>query len=111
MVQMAGVVIVALGIPPFFESLHEELVHNGPMVAGYIVMRLGLLAQWLRVYLRVPEHRHRAGGVILWTVVAQIGWTLTVVVAAATLPTVVGYEWFGHDHQEQQLRRLERRPR
>ena len=102
MVQMAGVVILALGIPPFFESLHHERVHNGPMVAGYIVMRLGLLAQWVRVYLRVPEHRHRAGVVILWTVVAQIGWTLTAVFPT-TWPVFVGaglvltgFELLGH---------------
>ena len=49
------------------------------------------------------------GPLLAWWGV-PMGWCL-LVVAAATLPTVVGYEWFGHDHQEQQLRRLERRTR
>lgn len=49
------------------------------------------------------------GPLLAWWGV-PMGWCLPVV-AAATLPTVVGYEWFGHDHQEQQLRRLERRTR
>ena len=49
MVQMIGVVILALGLPALFESIDEgEYVNNVVMVAGYVVMRVGLLFQWLR---------------------------------------------------------------
>ena len=42
MLQMVGVVILALGLAPVFESIDEgETVNNGVMVAGYVVMRIG----------------------------------------------------------------------
>lgn len=75
MVQMAGVVVLALGIAPFFQSLGGSHVDNTLMVAGYIVMRAGLIAQWLRVYVSTPHHRRRALTVIMWTALAQVGWT------------------------------------
>src|SRR5688500_11121667 len=49
MVQMLGVLIFALGLPDMFASLYEgETVDNRVMVAGYVVMRLALVFQWLR---------------------------------------------------------------
>lgn len=46
---MAGVVILALGLPALFESVEQGgHVDNSLMVAGYVVMRVGLLAQWVR---------------------------------------------------------------
>ena len=42
MLQMVGVIILALGLPTVFESIDEgETVNNGVMVAGYVVMRVG----------------------------------------------------------------------
>lgn len=102
MVQMAGVVMLALGIPRFFESLHHEHVDNALMVGGYIVMRLGLLSQWWRVLVSVPEHRHRAAVVMVWTVLAQAGWTV-LALAHTTWPVfvvagflVMCFELLGH---------------
>lgn len=49
MVQMIGVVILALGLPALFESIDAgETIDNVAMVVGYIVMRIGVLAFWLR---------------------------------------------------------------
>lgn len=102
MVQMAGVVILALGIAPFFESLCEEHVDNALMVAGYIVMRVGLVAQWSRVYRDVAQHRRRALTVIVWTVLAQVGWT-ALLIASTSWGVFVGigaalvvFELLGH---------------
>ena len=59
MVQMIGVVILALGLPALFESIDEgEYVNNVVMVAGYVVMRVGLLFHWLR---RALAPRRSAG--------------------------------------------------
>lgn len=56
MVQMVGVLILALGLPAMLESLlHGEHVDNAVMVAGYVVMRVPMVFQWLRAaYSRPP---------------------------------------------------------
>ncbi len=58
MVQMVGVLILALGLPRFFASIeHGDHVDNAVLVAGYVVMRIALVAQWLRAARQDPEHR------------------------------------------------------
>ena len=49
MVQMVGVLILAIGLPPMFESIDKgEHLNNGVMVLGYVVMRVAMVFQWLR---------------------------------------------------------------
>src|SRR6185312_4902163 len=48
LVQMVGVIILALGLPPMFASIDHGTLDNGVMVLGYVVMRLAMVAQWLR---------------------------------------------------------------
>ena len=49
MVQMVGVMILALGLPAMFESFdHGDTLDNRVMVAGYVVMRVPMVAQWAR---------------------------------------------------------------
>ena len=56
MVQMVGVLILALGLPAMFESLDEgEHVDNGVMVLGYVVMRVPMVLQWWRASRQSPE--------------------------------------------------------
>ncbi|WP_197718358.1 low temperature requirement protein A [Gordonia insulae] len=75
LVQMIGVAIIALGIPPVFESLgHHEHVDNRVLVLGYIVMRVGMVAQWLRVAAQSEQYRRCALIYAGMTLVAQIGW-------------------------------------
>ncbi len=58
MVQMVGVLILALGLPEMFESLVEgDHVDNGVMVLGYVVMRVPMLLQWLRAGRADAERR------------------------------------------------------
>lgn len=87
MVQMIGVIVFALGLPQLFETLDSgHGVNNGVMVAGYVIMRIAMVCQWLRVAVQDPTRRRAAlayAGVIT---VAQIGW---VVLAFAHLPLVV----------------------
>ncbi|MGN8025854.1 low temperature requirement protein A [Microbacterium sp. 22242] len=88
MVQMAGVIVLAIGLPRMFESLEDHGVFdNRIMVAGYIVMRVGLLAQWLRAS-RDPAYRRHALTYVVFIAVAQLGW---VVVAWAPLPIGAGF--------------------
>ena len=49
MVQMVGVVVLALGMPRVFHSLDEgHTLDNRVLVAGYVIMRVAMVAQWLR---------------------------------------------------------------
>jgi len=77
MVQMIGVVILALGLPAMFDSLVAgDRVHNEVMVAGYVVMRLAMLVQWLRAARQAPEYRATCMGYVWTLVITQIGWVI-----------------------------------
>ena len=89
LVQMIGVVVLALGIPALFHSLLEgNYVDNTLIVAGYVVMRVAMVAQWLRVARQDPAHRRTALTYVTFILIAQVGW---VVLAAlhVTLGTAV----------------------
>jgi len=90
MVQMVGVLVLALGIPPVFESIdHGEPLDNGVVVAGYVVMRVAMLAQWIRVAVQDPDHRKVALGYAVTLAVAQVGWTAAIFLElplSATVP-------------------------
>jgi low temperature requirement protein LtrA len=70
LVQIAGVLVLAAGVPRAFED-HEFLA----VLVGYVIMRLALITQWLRVA-RSSEGSERtmalryAFGVLL----CQVGW-------------------------------------
>jgi low temperature requirement protein LtrA len=77
MVQMVGVLILALGLPDMFESLeHGDHVDNKVMVLGYIVMRVPMLAQWARAARQDPERRRICLTYITSIVVSQLLWCL-----------------------------------
>ena len=93
MVQMIGVLILALGTPPVFESIDAgEPLDIGVMVAGYIVMRAAMLAQWLRVARDDPTSRQAALIFATTIAIAQVGWTLVAVLhlpLGAIVPALV----------------------
>jgi len=75
MVQMVGVLVLALGIPPLFESLlHGEHVDNSVIVLGYVVMRVAMIGQWVRAAGQDPAHRRACATYIVSIAVAQLGW-------------------------------------
>lgn len=75
MLQMVGVIILALGLPQTYASIeHGGHVDNAVMVAGYVVMRIALVGQWLRASRQDPERRRAALTYATAVVVAQIGW-------------------------------------
>jgi low temperature requirement protein LtrA len=86
MLQMGGVLILALGLPETFESLHAgDHIDNRVMVAGYIVMRVAMIGQWVRVMREDPERRGCARIYVLSLIVSQAGWA-----ALAVADTSVG---------------------
>jgi low temperature requirement protein LtrA len=70
-VQIAGVLVLAAGVHSAFEKQDFTVV-----VIGYIVMRVAMIAQWVRAAVEFPEGRSSslrfAGGIL----VCQIGWVL-----------------------------------
>jgi low temperature requirement protein LtrA len=75
MMQMVGVIILALGLPAVFASIEEgEHFANRVMVAGYIVMRIALVGQWLRAAKQDPDRRSACLTYAAFVTVAQIGW-------------------------------------
>ncbi len=70
-VQMTGALIVASGVERVFAERDLTII-----VAGYIVMRVAGVAQWIRAAQSDPEHRPAAIRYALGTVVCQIFWVL-----------------------------------
>ena len=85
MVQMIGVIVLALGLPAVFESIDEgEHLDNGIVVSGYVIMRIAMVAQWLRAAKQDPARRNVAFTYAAFITVAQIGW-----IAMAVLDTSI----------------------
>ena len=80
MVQMAGVILLALGVPDMFASLthHEDHLDLRLIVIGYVTMRLPMVAQWLRAGRQDPTRRALCSRMAWTLVVAQVGWALLI---------------------------------
>ena len=80
MVQMVGVLVLALGVPTMFESVthHEEHLDVQLMVVGYVIMRLPMVFQWLRAGRQDPARRALCSKMVGTLVVAQVGWVLMI---------------------------------
>ncbi|WP_308799789.1 low temperature requirement protein A [Agromyces silvae] len=81
LVQMVGVLVLALGLPPLFHSLDEgEHLDNGIVIAGYVIMRVSTVALWLRVARHDPALRRTALAYATLIGVAQLGWIVQIFV-------------------------------
>src|SRR5215467_850366 len=69
LLQMAGVLVFAAGIPAAFEHFDFTTA-----VAGYVIMRLALVAQWLRAARSHPEGRAGTLRYAAGVTVVQLGW-------------------------------------
>jgi len=80
MVQMAGVLVLAAGVP--IAANHNDYIG---VTSGYLIMRIGLVAQWLRVAAEEPADRRTAlryaGGISA----LQVGWFLRLSLVAQGL--------------------------
>ncbi|NVB79815.1 MAG: low temperature requirement protein A [Kofleriaceae bacterium] len=78
MLQMVGVLILALGLPAMFASFEHEDINNRVMVLGYVIMRVPMVAQWVRAGRQDPRRRASSRIYILSIVVSQIVWCILV---------------------------------
>jgi low temperature requirement protein LtrA len=91
MVQMVGVLILAVGLPDMFESLLDDhYVDNQVMVLGYVVMRIPMVLQWARASKQDPDRAAVCRTFIVTILVTQAGWIL---LAAAHTSIPVMFAW------------------
>jgi low temperature requirement protein LtrA len=92
MVQMVGVIVLALGLPRMFASIdHGDSLDNGVMVAGYVVMRVALVFLWWQVARHDPARARTARSYMATIGAAQVGW---IVLAVLALPIVTTFALF-----------------
>lgn len=86
MLQMVGVIILALGLPPMYASIDKgEHIDNRMVVAGYVVMRIALVALWIRAARQDPARRSICMTYAATLSVAQLGW-IAIMIVNASLP-------------------------
>ncbi|MFI5731249.1 low temperature requirement protein A [Kribbella sp. NPDC051587] len=81
MVQMAGVLVLAAGVPAAAATGDYRTV-----LIGYLIMRAGLLLQWLRAAYEDRVRRRTALRYAVGIVTTQVGWALALVFADLALP-------------------------
>ncbi|GAA1302269.1 low temperature requirement protein A [Pseudonocardia xinjiangensis] len=74
MVQMAGVLVLAAGVPTAADHDDFRIV-----TLGYLIMRIGLVAQWLRAAVEDPPRRRTALRYAAGITILQAGWVLRLV--------------------------------
>jgi len=89
LVQMLGVIILIFGLPASFEATAEgHSPNNLTMVIGYVVMRIPLIALWLRAAHDDPRHRRLAIVRVITISLAQVGWLLTTIIPGPVWLTI-----------------------
>jgi low temperature requirement protein LtrA len=84
LVQMAGVLVLAAGVPAAFEDKDFKAI-----TLGYVVMRVAMIVQWVRAAGADEERRNTALGYAAGVFVVQVGW-----VARLALPEDAGFAAF-----------------
>jgi len=91
MVQMVGVIVLALGLPEVFHSIDAgHTIDNTVTVAGYVVMRLSMIFLWLRAARQDQPRRRTCQTYAITIGVAQVGW---VVLLLAHTPAAAFFAW------------------
>src|SRR5689334_15751347 len=80
LVQIAGGLVLAAGVPVAFERADFAVI-----TWGYVIMRLAMVAQWLRAARSDPGHRAVALAYAVGITVVQAGWLLRLLLPDALL--------------------------
>ena len=84
LVQMVGVLVLALGLHDVFEGFDHGEFDNAVLVAGYVTMRVSMVVLWTRAARHDPARRSTCLAYARGIAVVQLGWILT---ALDLLPT------------------------
>lgn len=80
-VQITGALIMAAGVATMF----DDRAPNMATVGGYVVMRLAMVAQWLRAAASDPERRTTARRYAVGITLLQVAWVALLFVPALWL--------------------------
>lgn len=83
-VQMGGVLVLAAGIPAVFE--HDDFT---VMIAGYVVMRLAMVTQWLRASRSAGSLRRATLTYAVGIAVVQALWLATMLLPTEVRPAFI----------------------
>jgi low temperature requirement protein LtrA len=83
-VQMAGVLVLAAGVPAAFERFDFAAV-----TIGYLIMRVGLVGLWVRAAIEHPQTRAVSLRYVIGIVIGQVLWILRLLLFPALLPFLV----------------------
>ncbi len=90
MVQMIGVLVLAIGLPRMFASIeHGGHLDNSIMVLGYVIMRVAMIFQWLRAARQDPIRRDACITYVTAISIAQVGWVVQILVDFSVLTSLV----------------------
>jgi low temperature requirement protein LtrA len=90
MVQMIGVLVLAIGLRPMFASIERgQRLDNSVMVLGYVIMRVALVSQWLRAAKQDPARRSACLTYAITISIAQIGWVAMLFVHLSAVSAIV----------------------
>ncbi|WP_421915363.1 low temperature requirement protein A [Mesorhizobium sp.] len=90
MVQMIGVLVLAMGLPRMFASIeHGEHLDNSIMVLGYVIMRVAMIFQWLRAARQDPARREICLTYVTAISIAQVGWVMQILFDFSVLTSLV----------------------
>src|SRR5262245_41336987 len=85
MVQMVGVLVLAIGLPRMFASIGQgQQLDNSVMVLGYVIMRVALVFQWLRAAKEDPARRRVCLTYAATISIAQVGWVIQIATRLST---------------------------
>lgn len=81
MLQMVGVLVLALGLHAMFTSVHDgDTLDNDVVVLGYVVMRVAMVFQWWRAGRQDASRRSACNAYIITILVAQVLWCVLALV-------------------------------
>jgi len=89
MVQMIGVLVLAIGLRPMFASVERgQRLDNSVMVLGYVIMRVAMVSQWLRAAKQDPARRRMCLTYAITISIAQIGWVALIFLPLSTVGSI-----------------------
>jgi low temperature requirement protein LtrA len=86
LLQMVGVLVLALGLHDLFEGFAHGEFDNAVVVAGYVTMRVSMILLWSRAAAHDRDRRRTCLAYVRLLAVAQVGWVVT---ATDVLPVPV----------------------
>lgn len=96
MVQMSGVLVLAIGLPRLFSSIEQgQHLDASVMVLGYVIMRVAMIFQWLRAAKQDPSRRRACITYAVSIAVAQLGWiALFIFPMSISVTITLFFLWF-----------------